>query len=66
MSARADLPALSSITLGRLSVSRLLVGGNPISGFSHQPGDRSQAMVRYFTCARIKSLLTSCEEAGIK
>lgn len=43
----------------------MLVGGNPISGFSHQPGDRSAAMVAYFTAERIKQLWRRCESAGI-
>lgn len=53
------------IRLGGLSVSRLLVGGNPISGFSHQSGERSEAMLSYFSVARIKALLQECERRGV-
>lgn len=56
---------MRTIALGSLSVSRLLVGGNPISGFSHQTPERSSAMIDYFTVARIKGLLNACERAGI-
>jgi hypothetical protein len=56
---------LPEISLGELRVSRLLVGGNPLSGFSHQSADRSARMVRYFTVRRIKELLRRCERNGI-
>jgi hypothetical protein len=56
---------MRTIALGSLSISRLLLGGNPISGFSHQTAERSSAMVDYFTVARIKRLLNACERAGI-
>ncbi len=65
MSEQANLPRLPVIALGTLSVSRLLVGGNPISGFSHQPGDRSARMTAFFTVECIKSLLRTCEHAGV-
>ena len=56
---------LACIHLGSLEVSRLLVGGNPISGFSHQNSERSRQMVEYFTVERIKGLWRVCEEKGI-
>jgi hypothetical protein len=48
-----------------LKVSRLVVGGNPISGFSHSSPERTKAMLDYFTVENCKRLLRRCEEAGI-
>ena len=48
-----------------LEVSRLIVGGNPFSGFSHQSGERDQEMMDYYTVARIKETLARAEAAGI-
>lgn len=56
---------LPRIRLGSLEVSRLIVGGNPISGFSHAGADRTRAMLEYFTVAHIKNLWRACEEQGI-
>jgi hypothetical protein len=56
---------LPTIRLGALEVSRLIVGGNPISGFSHQSGERSQQMLDYFTVERIKALWRDCEAQGV-
>ena len=55
----------TTIKLGGLTVSRLMVGGNPISGFSHQSGDRDNEMMNYFTVENIKRLLRECESHGI-
>lgn len=56
---------LPRIQLGSLEVSRLIVGGNPISGFSHQSAERSQQMLEFFTVDRIKRLWRDCEAHGI-
>jgi len=56
---------LPRIHLGDLEVSRLIVGGNPISGFSHQSGERSRQMLEFFTVERIKALWRDCEAHGI-
>src|SRR5688572_10436357 len=67
----AAAPALAAsdktpkIRLGAHSVSRLIVGGNPISGNSHIDARASRAMTDYFTALRVKQLLSRCEEAGI-
>ena len=47
--------SLGNINIGSISVSRLIVGGNPFSGFSHQGLARDAEMVRYFTAQRIKA-----------
>jgi hypothetical protein len=57
-----DLPVSE---LGSCSVSRLIIGGNPFSGFSHQTAQLDWDMRNYFTAAKIKETLAACEEAGI-
>jgi hypothetical protein len=51
--------------LGFLSTSRLILGGNPFSGFSHQSAEKDREMRRYFTSARIKATLSQAETLGI-
>jgi len=46
-------------------VSRLIVGGNPISGNSHFSHERDQEMVDYFTTENTKRLFFECERHGI-
>jgi hypothetical protein len=48
-----------------LEVSRLIIGGNPFSGFSHQSPERDQEMMNYYTVARIKETLARAEAAGL-
>jgi hypothetical protein len=49
----------------QVNVSRLILGSNPFSGFSHQSPEVDQAMRHYFTTARIKSILHEAEGLGI-
>lgn len=53
------------VKLGPHTVSRLIVGGNPISGNSHVSAALSREMLDYFTAANAKRLLADCERAGI-
>jgi hypothetical protein len=57
--------ALASVRLGSLSVSRMILGGNPFAGFSHQNPERDHAMRSYYTTERIKQTLRQAEELGI-
>lgn len=57
--------ALDKVRLGSVQVSRLAIGGNAFSGFSHQGDKRDTEMRRYYTVARIKDALHKAEEAGI-
>jgi len=57
-----ELPA---VTLGAHRISRLIIGGNPISGNSHQGKERDREMIDWFTAERIKQTLRRCEEVGI-
>ena len=56
---------MESVKFGQLSVSKVILGGNPFSGFSHQTPERDQEMVRYFTTKRIKETLHQAEELGV-
>ncbi len=53
------------VSFGGLMVSRLILGSNPFSGFSHQGPDRDLEMMRYYTTDRIKRTLFEAEQAGI-
>lgn len=57
--------ALGKIRIGSMEVSRLAIGGNPFSGFSHQGDARDLSMRQYYTTARIKAALRKAEDAGI-
>jgi len=57
--------SVEKVQLGEVSVSRLIIGGNPFSGFSHQGSDRDEEMIHYYTAARIKEALREAERLGI-
>jgi len=57
--------SIDRIQIGHLSVSRLIIGGNPFSGFSHQSREKDIEMKRYYTTSRIKDTLKRAEELGI-
>lgn len=56
---------MREVAIGKAHVSRLCIGGNPFSGFSHQTEERSREMVEYYTPDRIKETLRAAERAGI-
>lgn len=56
---------MKQIKLGNLSVSRLIIGGNPFSGFSHQGPQKDQEMLDYFTTQHVKDTLYQAQKAGI-
>ncbi len=51
--------------LGSHRVTRLIVGSNPIYGYSHFNKQYDQHMLEWFTDERIVKLLLDCEKAGI-
>ncbi len=59
---QAEMP---TVRMGQHSISRLIVGGNPVSANSHVSGALSSEMRDYFTTANVKRLLEACESAGI-
>lgn len=58
----ATLPA---IQVGDLSVTRLIVGGNPFSGNSHVSAEMDRAFVDYYSAGNIKKALFECERNGL-
>jgi hypothetical protein len=56
---------LDHTTIDGLRVSRLLLGSNPFSGFSHQGIARDEHMVHHYTAGRIKEALFEAERLGI-
>ena len=59
------MQTLPTIRLGGVEVSRLIIGGNPFSGNSHQSAERDRDMMDYFTTERIKATLFECERHGL-
>jgi hypothetical protein len=59
---RTDMP---QITFGEYTVSRLILGANPINGGSHLSRFVNRQMKRYFTPERVQELLQHCESLGI-
>ncbi len=61
----AEPATLPTVPLGPFRVTRLIVGGNPIYGYSHFNRLFDQHMLEYFTDERVVQLLLDCERAGI-
>lgn len=57
--------SLPTIKLGPHSVTRLIIGGNPIYGYSHFNKLLSRHQIDWHTPQRVLELLKRCEEAGI-
>lgn len=56
---------LPTIKIGDKDVTRLICGGNPISGISHYSSEMDWDMLRYFTMPRLMDLLDECVRQGI-
>jgi hypothetical protein len=56
---------LPTIRLGPHRVSRLIVGANPISGYSYLGRELDQEMKAYFTPERTQAMLQECVRLGI-
>jgi hypothetical protein len=61
----AAQPLLPTIKLGPHAVTRLIIGGNPIYGYSHFNRLLSQHQTAWHTPERVVELLKRCERAGI-
>jgi len=61
----AATSSLPTVKLGSHTISKLIVGGNPVSGNSHVSRELSREMTDYFSAANVKKLLRDCEQAGI-
>ncbi len=58
-------PPVATVPFGAARISRLIAGGNPVSGISHMSAALSQEMLDYFTSTNIKRLLRACETSGV-
>jgi hypothetical protein len=56
---------LPTVTIGSHRVTRLIVGSNPIYGYSHFNRQYDQHMREWYTDERVVKLLLDCEKAGI-
>ncbi len=56
---------LPTIRIGDKEVTRLICGGNPISGISHYSREMDLDMLRYYTMPRLQQLLEECLRQGI-
>src|SRR5512140_3784592 len=63
--ALAPAAAMPRVRIGKHEFSRLMVGGNPVSGNSHQSGPLDRQMRDYFSAENVKKMLGACEQAGI-
>jgi hypothetical protein len=68
--AGADKPVaapslLPTVKLGPHAITRLILGGNPIYGYSHFNKLLSQHMIRWHTPEHVQELLQRAEQAGI-
>src|SRR5918912_664994 len=61
---KAD-PLLPTIKLGPHDVTRLIIGGNPIYGYSHFNRLLSRHQTDWHTPERVVALLKRCEQAGL-
>ena len=56
---------MQKVNIGGHEVSRLILGSNPFSGFSHQGHDRDAEMREYYTVERIIEEMHRAEDVGI-
>jgi hypothetical protein len=56
---------LPTIRIGDREVTRLICGGNPISGISHFTSEMDWDMLRYYSMPRLQQLLEECWRQGI-
>jgi hypothetical protein len=54
-----------TVRFGKLQTSRMLIGGNMFSGFSHISPAKDREMIRYHTTECIKATLRQAESLGI-
>ena len=56
---------LPTVDLCGRKVTRLICGGNPLSGYSHLSAELSREMIEYYTMPNIQALLAECLRQGI-
>ena len=63
--AAAAPPALPTVRLGTLEVSRFILGSNPFWGYSHKSKALDEEMKRFHTDERIMQILDEAAECGV-
>jgi hypothetical protein len=58
-------PALPTVRLGTLEVSRFILGSNPFWGYSHKSKALDEEMKRFHTDERIMQILDEAAECGV-
>ncbi len=58
-------PALPTVRLGTLEVSRFILGSNPFWGYSHKSAALDEEMKRWHTDERIMQILDEAAECGV-
>jgi len=61
----ADLPPIPHVTIAGHSIPRMIIGCNPIGGWSHQVRALTEAMLDYFNLENTIKFLRDCERAGL-
>jgi hypothetical protein len=57
--------AIGTTLIGGQPISRVILGGNPFSGFSHQSPEIDGRMLHYYSAARIKEEFRRAEALGV-
>lgn len=60
-----NAPALPRVTIAGVTIPRMIVGCNPIGGWSHMSRYMTMAMTEYFTLERTIEFLGRCESLGL-
>ncbi len=63
--ASTPTPALPTVRLGTLEVSRFILGSNPFWGYSHKSKALDEEMKRFHTDERIMQILDEAAECGV-
>jgi hypothetical protein len=62
-----ESPELPTVDLGRgCRASRLMIGSNQLSGFSHHSRERDREMFDYHTSTRVLEIFRHCEALGLR
>jgi hypothetical protein len=61
----AEFPLLPTVKFGKFDVTRLIVGSNPLYGYSHFNRTLDQLMREWYTQDRKMEVLHACERQGI-
>ena len=60
-----ETPALPTVRIGTLEVSRLILGSNPFWGYSHKSQQLDEEMKRHHTDERIMQILDEAADCGL-